>query len=70
MRDYSTVEACLASIQIKHWAIVDKHTGAVVGTAKTKRGARLSVDRRDNEYGAYRYQARAVYMNGDESVSF
>lgn len=70
MSDYATTEMCLARIQIKHWAIVDKRTGAVVATAKTRRGATRAVDRRDNEYGAYRYQARAVYMNGDESVAF
>lgn len=41
--------------------IVDKHTGKVVGTATTRKGATRSVDQRDNAYGAYRYSARAVY---------
>lgn len=41
--------------------IVDRQTGRVVGTAKTRTGARRSVDRRDNAYGGYRYSARPVY---------
>lgn len=41
--------------------IIDRHTGAVVGTAMTRKGASRSVDRRDNEYGAYRYYAKPIY---------
>lgn len=66
---YSPAE-CLARIQIVHFAIVDKHTGRVVATAKTRRGATRAADRRDNEYGAYRYGVRAVYANGDETSCF
>lgn len=44
-----------------HYEIVDKHTGRVVATATTRKGASRSVDRRDNAYGAYRYSARPVY---------
>lgn len=43
-----------------HYEIVDRKTGAVVGHAKTLSGARRSVDRRDNAYGAYRYFHRKV----------
>jgi hypothetical protein len=46
-----------------HFEIVDKQTGAVVGTAKTRKSASRAVDRRDNAYGAYRYFARSVYAN-------
>lgn len=41
--------------------IIDKQSGKVVGTAKTRAGATRSADRRDNQYGAYRYSVRAVY---------
>lgn len=41
--------------------IIDRHTGNVVGTAKSRASARASVDRRDNEYGAYRYSAKPIY---------
>ena len=41
--------------------IVDRQTGRVVSTAKTRAGARRAVDRRDNAYGRYRYSARPVY---------
>lgn len=47
-----------------HYEIYDRQTKAVVGKVKTRTGARRSVDRRDNEYGAYRYNHRPVY--GDE----
>lgn len=46
---------------IARYDIVDKHTGAIVGKAKTRTGASRSVDRRDNAYGGYRYTARPVY---------
>jgi len=46
---------------ITHYEIIDRRTGAVVGKAKTLKGATRAVDRRDNEYGAYRYTHRAVY---------
>ena len=44
-----------------YYEIVDTKTGAVVGKAKTQQRARVSVDRRDNQYGSYRYKARPVY---------
>lgn len=44
-----------------HYEIIDGHTGQVVTTVKTRRGASLAVDRRDNAYGAYRYRSRPVY---------
>lgn len=40
------------------YVVVDRKTGAIVARCKTREGARRSVDRRDNEYGAYRYYAR------------
>lgn len=40
------------------YVVVDRRTGAVVGRCKSREGARRSVDRRDNEYGGYRYFAR------------
>lgn len=46
---------------ISHYEIVDRHTKAVVGKAKSLRAAMNSVNRRDNAYGAYRYFHRAVY---------
>lgn len=42
------------------YIVIDGRTGAIVGRCKTKDGARRSVDRRDNEYGAYRYKWRAA----------
>lgn len=42
------------------YEIVDRKTGQVVSRCKTLAGARRSVDRRDNAYGAYRYMARKV----------
>lgn len=51
----------LAPTTATHYEIIDRKTGAVVGTAKTLPGARRSVDRRDNAYGGYRYTHRAVY---------
>lgn len=40
--------------------IYDRRSGSVVGTAKTREGARRSVDRRDNAYGGYRFAYRAA----------
>ncbi len=45
---------------MQNYEIVDRHTGKVVGHAKTLSGALRSVDRRDNAYGAYRYFHRRV----------
>lgn len=41
--------------------IIDSQTGKTVGTAKTRKAASRSVDRRDNAYGAYRYRAQPIY---------
>lgn len=41
--------------------IIDTHTGAVVSTAKTRRGATRSVDQRDLAYGAVRFRAQPIY---------
>lgn len=42
--------------------IVDRQSGKIVTTARTRRGATNAVDRRDNAYGAYRYRAVPVYQ--------
>ena len=42
------------------YVVIDRRTGAVVGRCKTLNGARRSADRRDLQYGAYRYHARAA----------
>lgn len=44
--------------------IYDKHTGAIVSKAKTISGARKAVDRRDNQYGGYRYSYRKANKKG------
>lgn len=41
--------------------IIDKQTGRKVGECKTVRRANTSVDRRDNQYGGYRYRAQPVW---------
>jgi hypothetical protein len=41
--------------------IIDRHTGARVGRAKTLSAASRSVDRRDNAHGGYRYSHKAIY---------
>lgn len=43
--------------------IIDRQTGKIVGSAKTRVAATRAVDRRDNAYGAYRYTAQAVYSD-------
>lgn len=40
------------------YVVIDTRTGAIVARCKTRDGARRSADRRDIEYGAYRYRAR------------
>jgi hypothetical protein len=51
-----------------HYDIIDTQTGFVVGTAKTRTGARRSVDKRDNEYGAYHYRAVAIYDATEQAL--
>lgn len=48
--------------------IVDRQTGRVVATAKTRAAANRSVDKRDNAYGAYRYMANPVYGDADHDL--
>jgi hypothetical protein len=43
------------------YEIVDTQSGAVVGKSTSRSRARQSADKRDLEYGAYRYQVRPVY---------
>lgn len=47
--------------------IIDRQTGCKVGEAKTRARANVSVDRRDNAYGAYRYYAKPVYEESDNA---
>lgn len=48
-------------MEIELWEIIDGQTGQRVGKPyKNKSRARRRVDRLDNEYGAYRYQARPI----------
>ncbi len=42
------------------YEIIDRQTGAVVGNAKTAKSARASVERRDLNYGGYRYGYQPV----------
>lgn len=51
-----------------HYEIIDTQTGFVVGSAKTRAGARRSVDKRDNAYGGYRYRAVPVYDAIEEAL--
>ena len=55
---------------VDHYEIIDRQTKKVVATAKTRAGATRAVDRRDNEYGAYRYAARPVYVTGETGFAF
>ncbi len=43
--------------------IIDRQTGRVVGTAKTRKAATAAVNKRDNAYGGYRYSAQAVWAD-------
>jgi len=40
------------------YEIIDRRTGSKVGEAKTLKGARRSVDRRDRAYGSYNHAIR------------
>jgi hypothetical protein len=40
--------------------VIDKQTGTVVGTYSTVKRARAARERKDLEYGAYRYMVREV----------
>lgn len=42
------------------YQVIDSHTGAVIRTAKTSRGAYRTADRLDAKYGAVRYTVRFV----------
>jgi len=48
--------------------IIDKQTGLIIATRKTLKAARSLVDKKDNEYGAYRYSARPVYATSQGAV--
>lgn len=46
---------------IKHFEIIDTHTGMGVATRATRNGATRTKDNLDNKYGAVRYISRPVY---------
>jgi hypothetical protein len=50
----------VADRPLQAYEIVDRQTGGVVGTASSLQRALRSVDRRDNQYGAYRYFHRRI----------
>ena len=45
--------------------VIDQHTGGVVAKRKTRSSAIKLCDRKDNEYGAYRYSIHAVELCDD-----
>lgn len=47
--------------QATKYEVIDTQTKRVVGTFKNRNRARNMADRKDNEYGAYRYIVRPVY---------
>lgn len=52
-------------MEIIRYDIIDKQTDKIVGSTKTLKAACRAVDRRDNEYGAYRYTKRPIYKEFD-----
>ena len=58
--DHGPMDSKTASNMDYKFHIVDRHTGNVVGKAKTLRHALRSVDRRDNAYGGYRYTHKEI----------
>jgi hypothetical protein len=52
--------------KVSHWQVTDKSGRVVADRIKTKRGARASMDRRDNAYGAYNHRIRPVFEEDEE----
>jgi len=50
------------------YLVIDSRTGRIVSRCKTRIAANRSADRRDNEYGAYRYRVRVAMPS--ESKAF
>jgi len=48
------------AMSAKLYELIDGQTGARVGTYQTLTRALRARDRRDNEYGAYRYHVRRI----------
>lgn len=42
------------------YEVIDPRDGKRMGKYQSKKAARAAVDRLDNQYGAYRYKARAI----------
>jgi hypothetical protein len=49
--------------EVSHWNIVHQKSGKVVGKATTKKGAKSSVDRKDNNYGSYAHISVPVWKD-------
>lgn len=56
-------------IDPSRYDIYNTRTGKVVGKAKSLIGSRRTVDRRDNDYGAYAHRAVPVYDNVQDAGS-
>jgi hypothetical protein len=52
--------------EVSHYHIISKRDGRIVGKANTKKGARRTVDKRDNEYGSYNHYAKPVFKEETE----
>jgi hypothetical protein len=54
------------------YVVEDRHTGTIIRKYKAEQGAtaRRFVDKKDNEYGAYRYSAIPVYPGDKYSKHF
>ena len=52
--------------EVNHYEIVNNHSKAVVGKAKTLKRARNIVDKKDNEYGGYAHFHRPVFKEAVE----
>ena len=49
------------------YRVIDNHTGIVMGTYKTRKGASRRQDALDNEYGGYRYGVEKIQANNNRS---
>jgi hypothetical protein len=49
--------------EVSHWNIVHQKSGKVVGKAATRKGAKSSVDRHDNNYGSYAHVSIPVWKD-------
>lgn len=45
---------------MEKYQVVDRQTQKIIGTYTSRNRARAVADRKDNEYGAYRYTVRKI----------